>query len=442
MPTYDPNNPNQDPRQQMSSGGPGNYQPPASAPPLFDPSAKPGQGADPFNGPNSLGTGLQNGTIAPGDRSSFVGGIMGQFGLNPLGNVDEGRNLPPNMQDVLNLGGWRPQSTGSGLAPVGGAPQVPTWLGPPGSSGVGGDVGTLQGLDMTQPGALEAYQKQTAGYFGQPTLSEMFAKQALAQGAGPGVSNRAEQAFQQFNSSAPANMDAYYDNERRKGEENIRRQMAARGSYGSSATDDLYNEMDTNLAADAAKANAQYGLQRGTLLGSLAQGADQSSLAGSGDRRNWMGALGNIAGAGDRSGLERVIAGGNLAGGAQTAQRTRGQDAFNNQLQMGDRMSGIMGQDYGNMFGTDADLFKTIVGLNTGTASEGYSQASQNALQQRQNVSNFNNLLGGNMQMGQGLYDMFNKPSTPAPSPMPASPQGYVGPSSYDNYGTTNWYQP
>lgn len=418
---YDPNHPYEDPRQGMSSGGPAPNQP-QLPPPTTSGGMLTTNGGITGTG-TVTGVGNGPGEIPPGDRTNFFGSIADQFGINPLGNPDGGRNLPPEMQ---NLVGRMGQGGGDGpMAALGGAAQIPGYLGPPGSSGVGGDVGALQGLDFTQPGALEAYQKQTAGYFQQPTLSEMFAKDQLARGAGPGVSNRADQAFQTFSGSTPANMDPYYENERRKATEAINKTMAARGAYGSSAANDMIGEAYTNLAADAAKANAQYGLQRAGLLGSLAQGADQSSLAGSTDRRNWMGALGSLAGGADAAGLSRVIGGANVASAAQGAQRTRGQDAFNNQLQMGDRMSGIMGEGYNGLFGMDADLFKTAIGLNTGTASEGYSQASNNAMLQRGNVANFNNMLGENMKFGQGLYDMFRgpqSPQSPPPSPMPTSP--------------------
>ena len=341
-----------------------------------------------------------------------------------LGFVGNGASMD-DWWSKLGAGGETPMVTPAG------APQIPGMGGAGGSGGYGdGGVGTLEGLDFTKPGALEQYQRDHAGYFDTPTMSEMFAKDAISRGGGPGVSNRAEEAYQHFNASTPANMDPYYANERRKAEEAIRKTMSARGSYGSSATDDLYNEAYTNLAADAAKANAQYGLQRAGLMGSLAQGADSSSLAGSGDRRNWTSVLGSLAGQGDNAGLSRVIGGANVAGAAQGAQRTRGQDAFNNQLTMGDRMSGIMGQGYGNIFGADMDLFKTTVGLNTGTAAEGYSQGAQNASIARGNVGNFNNLLGGNTQYFQGLSDMFKGPSgggTPAPSPMPTYNQNPNG---------------
>lgn len=460
-----PIDPNQDPRLGMSSGGPAPNQPTLPAPtsnPLFTPGSNPLNTGSPGNptGPGVGGSNPNNPQLfdpnnplglagsrppanpndptmpmQPGDRTSpiffgtdvnnAIGGILGTLFGNGSGGGGAGDAGPP--------------------ATLGGAPQITATSGGAGAGAPGGGVGTLQGLDFTQPGALEQYQKNTAGYFNQPTLSEMFAKNAIAQGAGAAPTNRAEDAYQQFSSSQPANMDPYYANARRIAEENIRKTMAARGSYGSSAADDLYNEAYTNLAADQAQKEAQYGLSRGSLLGSLAQGADSSSLAGSADRRNWENALASIAGQGDVQGLNRITGGANIAGAAQGAQTTRGQNAFNNQLQLGDRMSNIMGQGYGNIFGTDLGLFNEGVGLNTGTATEGYNQAAQNALMQRNNVQNFNNLLGGNMQMGQSIYDMFNKPGGPQPSPMAGGGGGgggYAGPPAADNYGTTNWYYP
>lgn len=373
-----------------------------------------------------------------GNARDLPGGPMDGFSGYPGDTGVWGINRIAQQAASLPSGGG-----GTPLVDLGGAPQITPMDPSGGAGGPGGGVGTLQGLDFTQPGALEQYQKNTAGYFNQPTLSEMFAKNAIAQGAGAAPTNRAEDAYQQFSSSQPANMDPYYANARRIAEENIRKTMAARGSYGSSAADDLYNEAYTNLAADQAQKEAQYGLSRGSLLGSLAQGADSSSLAGSADRRNWENALASIAGQGDVQGLNRITGGANIAGAAQGAQTTRGQNAFNNQLQLGDRMSNIMGQGYGNIFGTDLGLFNEGVGLNTGTATEGYNQAAQNALMQRNNVQNFNNLLGGNMQMGQSIYDMFNKPGGPQPSPMAGGGGGgYAGPPAADNYGTTNWYYP
>lgn len=351
------------------------------------------------------------------------------------------------LQGMARPAGPAPSS--GPTAPVDGPPQI----GPTGGSGAaggggGGGVGPLEGLDMTKPGALEQYQKDTGGYFKQPTMSEMFAQGAIDKGGGPGVSNRAEDAYQKFNGSTPANMDPYYANERRKAEENINRATAARGVYGSSAANDMLGEAFTNLGADQAKAEAQYGLQRGSLLGSLAQGADSSSAAGSRDRLNWTSALSSIANGADASGLSRVVSGANVAGAAQGAQTTRGQNAINNQLAIGDRESGIMGHGYDNIFGADMGLLKDIIGLNTGTGTEGYNQAANDATRNRMDVSNDANLRGNNLTYAKGVTDLFKPDSSPAPAPSPAPsplPQqqpAYYGPQPQDNYGTTNWYDP
>jgi hypothetical protein len=61
---------------------------------------------------------------------------------------------------------------------------------------------------------------------------------------------------------APADMGAYYDNAARKANEQITKQMSAQGQYGSSASGDMISEAMTNLAAERAKAEAQYGLDR------------------------------------------------------------------------------------------------------------------------------------------------------------------------------------
>lgn len=353
-------------------------------------------------------------------------------------------NYPDRAASTLQGMAGPAPSTGT-QAPVNGPPTIGA-IGDGGGGGSGGGgVGPLEGLDMTKPGALEQYQKETGDYFKQPTMSEMFAQGAINKGAGPGVSNRADEAYQSFNGSSPANMDPYYANERRKAEENINRATAARGVYGSSAANDMIGEAFTNLGADQAKAEAQYGLQRGSLLGSLAQGADSSSATASRDRLGWTSALSSIANGADASGLSRVVSGANVAGAAQGAQRNRGQDAINNQFAIGDRESGIMGHGYDNIFGADMGLLKDIVGLNTGTGTEGYNQASGDAARARSDVSNTNNLLGNNTTYAKGVTDLFKPDSnpTPAPSPLPQQQQpAYYGPQASQNYGTTNWYDP
>jgi hypothetical protein len=208
----------------------------------------------------------------------------------------------------------------------------------------------MEGLDFTQPGALEQYQKDHAGYFDQQTLSDMFARDAMNKG-GMDVSNNAQGAT----TSSTIRITKYGPVLRQRAQEGpgaINTTMAARGAYGSSAADNMIGEMNTNLAADASKANAQYGLDRGNLLGQLAQGADTSSGRQSANARDWTSTFGNLAQGADQAGLSRVIGGANVAGMAQGARRHGGR-TFHNNMEMGNALSGIMGQDYGNMFSND-----------------------------------------------------------------------------------------
>lgn len=382
---------------------------------------------DPINDtrPGAWGAPPNNVLRAAGMQTFDRGGPTGSAMIRDLHASQAGQAPVPTDASPPNIG-----AAGGGYSPYG-----------PG----GGGVGPLEGLDFSKPGALEQYQADSRGYFGQPTMSEMFAQGANQQYGGPQkVAQNAQGAYDKFATSTPANMDPYYANERRKAEENINKSVSARGIYGSSAANDMIGEADTNLAADQAKAEAQYGLNRGSLLGSLAQGADSSSLGASANQRGWTSMLGNLTQGADQSGLSRVTAGANVAGAAQGAQTTRGQNAFHNQLEMDDRQSGIMGHGYDNIFGADMGLMKDTVGLNTGTAAEGYNQASNAAQQSRTDVNNVNNLLGQNTTYGKGLYDMFAKQPAPQPSPMPAPAggYGYQGPPADQNYGTTNWYYP
>lgn len=409
--TLDPNAPPQLPQPPPVAPGqqppPAAGQPPAAAPPA-DPGTWNGQpktGTNPNGYWDSNGKWVPNLPLPPGPSQGWAN-VYQTNGLNP-GQKPPDPNVPP---------GSAPAAPAAPPINLAAAPDV-------GGYTPGVTPGTLNGLDMTQPGALEQYQSQHAGAFGQPTLSQMFAKNATAQYGGPQqVTDNAQTAFNSMQSSVPANMDPYYDNQRRIANENINRSMAARGAYGSSAANDQISEADTNLAADQAQKDAAYGLNRSSLLGSLGSAADASSLNASGNQRGWTSALGALAQGGDSSGLQNLVAGGNLAGAAQGAQTTRGQNAFTNNLTMGDRMSGIMGTGYGNIFGADEGLAKDVIGLDTGTAADAYNQASQNSATQHQNAADFTNLFGNAVKLGQGVQDANNQSGQPMPAPPGAAP--------------------
>lgn len=139
-----------------------------------------------------------------------------------------------------------------------------------------------------------------------------------------------------------------------------------------------------NLAqgADANSMNAaNYGLNRAGLMGNLASAADASSLNADANQRNWMNSLGSLMQGADQGALARTQLGGALAGQAQGAQTTRGQNAFMNQMTMGNALSGVQGDVYGGANNLDTNLLLNALGMFTGTGAEGFSQAS-NANQQ------------------------------------------------------------
>jgi hypothetical protein len=131
--------------------------------------------------------------------------------------------------------------------------------------------------------------------------------QTYRPGETPGASNRADEFYQQFLPNMPdinsdPGLDPYYDNARRKAAEEINRNMAARGMWGSSAAGDLIGEANVNLGAEQANREAQYRLDRlaeqrnwQTTGGQLASSADTSSRGQSENERAWTGELADIA---------------------------------------------------------------------------------------------------------------------------------------------------
>ncbi len=129
----------------------------------------------------------------------------------------------------------------------------------------------------------------------------------------PSTAQNAQGAYDEFNRSTPADMSSYYNNASRNSANRINTEMAARGSYGSSNAVGVLGNAETNLRAQQAKDEAGYGLQRAGLRGTLAGGADQSSLAHSADERNWVGALSDLGFKNQREGAARFQMGYGIA---------------------------------------------------------------------------------------------------------------------------------
>lgn len=195
-------------------------------------------------------------------------------------HADAGYKPPYDLSSGSTGSGAGGINTNSGAAPGSlsgpstaptyspGAPYQPTGLQP--GSGSPGDVG----FNGNVPGAGENVSASYLNYYG-------------ANGT-PTTSNNAQQAYTDFRSSSPANMAPYYDNAERNQTNTINKAMAARGSYGSSNAVGTIANASTNLRAQQAKDEAQYGLSRYGLEGQLASGSDASSGAQSTNELNWM----------------------------------------------------------------------------------------------------------------------------------------------------------
>lgn len=209
-----------------------------------------------------------------------------------------------------------------------------------------GPQGGDYGYNAAAPGMGENYAASALGYYGSGNI--------------PGVSQNAQQAYQQFQSSTPADMSSYYDNAVRNANNDLNRQMAARGQFGSSNAVGQLSNADTNLRAQQAKDNAQYGLQRAQLGGSLASGADASSLNASNNQLAWTQGLGNLAFEGQRTGQNRF------------------QQNYDNSMNMANTLSGLAGQTYSDEFSNDNSNMSNAINAANGNAVQGYTNATNN----------------------------------------------------------------
>jgi hypothetical protein len=336
-----------------------------------------------------------------------AGGYGDLFGGGGMPGMGGGMGIPGMG------GGDSPSAKGYGIA--GPTPVIPY------DTGMGLQPGTpVQGFqngDMTQAGAAETQFANNAARYDAPGaasqfwegvqgalkpqgMGEQFAGSKLGQYAQgtPGVTNNSQAQYQSSLGAAPnisANLDPFYANEQRKALEDIDRAMAARGMMGSSHSMDRAQEAITNLAADKARADAQYGLQYSGdrrawegLQGQLAGQADNQSQAGSQNELSWLRGLGDLALSGQNAGLSRLgqaggfagqadsadlsrlNAGMGAAGQAQNAQQGRLGDLFGMYTGLGNQMAGMAGNAYDDMLAGDQQLMDAQMGMNLGLGSE------------------------------------------------------------------------
>ncbi len=228
----------------------------------------------------------------------------------------------------------------------------------------------------------ENYFAEHAKDFTDPGQAGQFTKDAIAKGGTP-TTNNANEAWGMWKNMSPADMSSYYANAGRQGTEALNKSMAAKGAYGSSAANDQQSEMLGNLAADRAKNEAQYGLQRMGLGGQLASASDQSSIAGSANDRAWTLGLGGLAQGADAGRLAGLTAGQNAANSAENAGINRIGGLFNATMGLGNATSGVIGGANRDIFNNDKDLFGSGVAAGVAPYSEGAANAVGHAGQVR-----------------------------------------------------------
>jgi hypothetical protein len=269
---------------------------------------------------------------------------------------DAGQPDQEHQGQVWNPGtsSWGPYTTGPGATSGQTQPQ-------------------FEGLNFTKRGPAEVQWISLQPFYNTPLFGETNNEKLVTQFANKPNDNNTQNWFSQFASSMPTiasdpGLGAYYENAKNRAAESIARQTAARGSYGSSSANDATARAITDLEGERARQEADYNLRRlgeqrawEGLGGQLAGAADQTS-------QGWLNLLSGLGTDASRLGLDRINSGMDAANAAQSAERTRGQDYFNNEAAAGDRFNDQMLKIMLQALGVDADLFGQE---NSGSIAEG-----------------------------------------------------------------------
>lgn len=315
---------------------------------------------------------------------SFINGSLG-------GNV-ETPTTPSATTGGSTVSG--PHDAGEG---AGGSWQGGSWVPGPYVSDPGVQPGQSQpqveGMDYSKRGPAEQQWIDQKATYNTPSFGETNTQNLVAGAQQPTQTNNSQQWFDSVTGRMPVistepGFGAYFDNAKNRAAESINRSTAATGTYGSSSANDQTSRAFTDLEGQRALKEADYNLQRlgeqrawEGLGGSLAGQADQQSLANSNDDQNWMGLLSKLGIDSSRLGLDRTNAGFDAAGLAQGAERTRGQDFFNNEAAAGDRLADVIKAIMGPALDNEAELWSLE---NSG----GVASANTRAAQEAQNAQN------------------------------------------------------
>lgn len=315
-----------------------------------------------------------------------------------------------------------------GPSAMGAAPTGDPYAGMRGMTPGGGLAQAPMGWDFTGPGVAEQFFQGQQQRWAQPGMATQFAQQATPQLGAPGqgaqywnqVQGRfnqptaAEGAYQGFQGSTPADLAPFYEHAKRRTGADLNTALAAKGAFGSSAGGQMIGDAVSNLEAQRAQQEAQYGLQRAGLAGQLAQGADVQRLgqlglggrlagaAGSEDLRRTA-LAGQLAQGADAADLARLASGMGAAGAAQQARRARGRDYMSDVFNPAQMAMAQNQAQMNQMIADDQALMDAVIAMEMGMGREGLAQDRYQAAQHRADVGMIMDMISKLKGMGGGM---------------------------------------
>lgn len=274
---------------------------------------------------------------AGGGDDGLLGGVTGLFHGAMGGIFGQGPQTAPTNPLPASVG------------------QTPAWPGAPVPQGVY-NVGSYPGFQgsLAGPGPMEGYWDQVQRQRVPNQAGDYFNR--IQNQRAPQGSNLATGAYNQFQQTAPMNTDPFYNRAMQRASNAVGQNFAAMGMGNSGAAQSAQADVIANLLGQQAKEEAQYGLARGGVAGSLARGGDISSQANAQNQLGWTFGLGNLASNAQSAALANMLGLGNIANQAQNQLSGRAQGYFNNLLNMANAQAGAQ-------MGITMPMLQTQLGL-------------------------------------------------------------------------------
>jgi hypothetical protein len=391
--------------------------------------------------PGMVGGGAQAG-LDTAPKTSLIGGalpaVAAAVGTAPAPTMGSDILTPnsPGLGGNQGAAGGGPMTTGTGFTgkqPTLGMSPTQMTDNPVDihSAGVGEKAFDDVGKSLLDPTGLSKFLAGGAGGLGAPGAGEQYWNQVQGSINAPGST---QQVFNELHGQMPQiaqtpGLDPYYNNAAKNLSEDINRQYASRGMFGSTPALQGIGRGLTDLRADQAKNEADYNLKRLAeqrawtgQLDTAAQNADQSGLGkllaggqisqgAEALQHQGSNILGNLLTQGGQLDIQKLQA--YLTGGlgAETAKNNRVGTLFGDTLTGGDRTSGIIGGNFGAESGAMGGLTDAIAGggIAKATDSANFAQALTEAF--KGDTSMLMNLLqGGKSLMGGGAPTATNAP--------------------------------